>query len=222
VDVPGYRWQRRRARERLLAGALNYARRDWPVCLGAQPIREGPRACSCDRMGCPAPGAHPLSAAWRVDASTQGGQLRRWWADAPEANIVLPTGRAFDVLDVPADAGARALEKLNRSDQRVGPVAVCGDQRYYFFVTTRVSPGDEDEWWSSPFDCSPETLPHVPGLRWHSRDSYVLAPPSLLSTGTQVSWANDPDRHPLPDPLELLEVLFDACVEATGHVSGLR
>ena len=47
--------------------AAQYASMGWPVCLGAHTYRgsraamEPGRACSCDRVGCPAPGAHPVS-----------------------------------------------------------------------------------------------------------------------------------------------------------------
>ncbi len=50
-----------------------------------------------------------------------------------------------------------------------------------FFVVTRGSPADEDEWWSCGLDCEPESV--TPGLRWHCRDSFVLAPPSVYGTG---------------------------------------
>ena len=58
----------------------------------------------------------------------------------------------------------------------VGPVAVLGQERMLFFVMTRGSPADEDEWWSCGLDSEPESV--VTGLRWHCRDSYVVAPPS--------------------------------------------
>ncbi len=78
-----------------------------------------------------------------------------------------------------------------------------------FFVTTRGSPADEDEWWSSGLDCEPESV--VAGLRWHCRDSYVLAPPSRDASGAAARWLRSPHEHPLPDALRLLEYLVDAC-----------
>ena len=59
---------RRRAVERMAVAAAEYAALGWPVCPGAYPPDrphhgEAPRACSCDRIGCPAPGAHPMSPA---------------------------------------------------------------------------------------------------------------------------------------------------------------
>ena len=49
------------------------------------------------------------------------------------------------------------------------------------------------------------------GLRWHCRDSYVLAPPSVYASGAAARWLRSPHEHPLPDALRLLEYLVDAC-----------
>jgi hypothetical protein len=50
-------------------------------------------------------------------------------------------------------------------------------------------------------------------LRWHCRDSYVLAPPSRYGTGQDVRWVRQPTGHPLPDAVRLLEFLVDAFEE---------
>ena len=76
-------------------------------------------------------------------------------------------------------------------------------------VATRGAPEDEDEWWSCHLDCSPETLADNPGMRWHCRDSYVVAPPSVLPLGREVTWVRPPDGASLPDPLRVLEFLAD-------------
>ncbi len=223
------RARRRRANERMLLAASRYAALGWPVCPGAQP-REGQprdraqpprvpqqrgsaRACSCDRIGCPAPGAHPLSLAWKLQASTDLAVVGHWWHERPQANILLVTGRSFDVLDVPVAAGLLALHQLERAKIAAGPVAISASERALFFVTTRAAQGDEDEWWSCHLDCEPEVLPEIAGLRWHCRDSYVVAPPSRLSSGMLARWLTEPGTQPLPDALRLLEVLADACEE---------
>ena len=171
------------------------------------------RACSCDRVGCPAPGAHPLSPAWELGGRADPEVGGRRWRARPGASILLVTGRAFDVLDVPARAGSIALAALERSGIRPGPVAIGDRARTLFFVASRAALAEEDEWWSCHLDCEPETVPAVTGLRWHCRDSYVLAPPSRLSGGTAARWLVRPDAAPLPDALRLLEFLADACEE---------
>lgn len=195
----------------MLSAVLDYAQRGWPADPGSHPTAEGPRACSCDRVGCPAPGAHPISPSWPLRATADEETLRGRWARHPDANVVLPTGRVFDVLDVPAAAGITALARMKRSGVTLGPVAAHGSERYLFFVTTRGAPVDEDEWWPCHLDAHPAGVPETRGLRWHCRDSYVIAPPSVLRSGDHVVWIRDPDGRPLPDPLALLAPLTEAC-----------
>jgi hypothetical protein len=193
-------------RELLLAAV----RAGFPVALAAHAA--GYR-CSCDRVGCPSPAQHPVSFAWQTQASTEPEQIDRWLTRYPEANFVTATGRAQDVLDVPASAGRLVLERLGPEPApgaAAGPVVAIGEDRYLFFTATRGTPVDEDEWWPCELDCHPETLTDHPGLRWHCRGSYVLLPPSALAGGVEVRWVRGPELA-LPDPLRLLDALTDAC-----------
>lgn len=218
LDVSARRRRRSSRRAARAAGEIGtaaavqeYAALGWPCFPGAHPAADGTRACSCDRIGCPSPAAHPWSQVWQRQATVDPDTLARWWEGQPEANVILPTGRVFDVFDVPAKAGRRALDRMAGEDVQAGPVAAVGDERYLFFVATRGAPEDEDEWWSSTLDCVPETVGDSPGMRWHCRDSYVVAPPSVLPSGRAVTWVNAPDGTPLPDPMRLLEILADFC-----------
>jgi hypothetical protein len=193
------------------AAAKEYAARGWSCCPGAHSMTDGTRACSCDRIGCPSPGAHPSSQVWQLQATVDADRLAQWWSVTPDANIILPTGRVFDVFDVPATAGRLALVRMERERVPVGPVAAIADERYLFFVATRGAPVDEDEWWSCHLDTVPESIAETPGMRWHCRDSYIVAPPSVLPLGREVTWVNPPSDLALPDPVRLLEILADAC-----------
>ena len=220
---------RRRGRRRLAAqrppalgaAARQYAAMGWPVCPGANPsggldgigMPDPGRACSCDRVGCPAPGAHPVSPTWQMQATVDSAIIGQWWETRPEANVILATGRVFDVLDVPAVAGATALARMAAAGVETGPVAVQGTGRMLFFVMTRGAPDDEDEWWSCGLDASPDLSTETGALRWHCRDSYVLAPPSRTGTGQDVRWVRQPAGRTLPDALRLLEYLVDDCEE---------
>ena len=226
VDVVRRR-SRRKAADRgdrsdpLGQAAVNYATLGWPVCVGAHLSTDGlrpGRACSCDRVGCPAPGAHPVSPTWQLQATVDTPTIQGWWAARPDASVILVTGRVFDVLDVPTEVGAAALAGITAAGIEPGPVAETGG-RMLFFVTTRGAPVDEDEWWSCRLDCEPENVTGLGTLRWHCRDSYVLAPPSAGGSGPDgpgglARWLCDPADHPLPDALRLLEFLVDACEEA--------
>jgi len=200
------------------AAALEYAAMGWPVCPGAHlrreidGKRETGRACSCDRVGCPAPGAHPVSPTWQMQATADIQTIENWWETRPEANVILVTGRVFDVLDVPASAGRKALARMTAAGVEPGPVS-AGPNRTQFYVATRGAPADEEEWWSCGLDASPDFSAETTALRWHTRDSYVLAPPSRLREGQDVRWVRQPEGRPLPDALRLLEYLVDSCEE---------
>src|ERR1022692_4368239 len=127
--APVLRRGRRRDAGRLAATAVEYAAMGWPVCGGAHPLGDGAdmstaalgdrgpgRASSCDRGGCPAPGAHPISAAWQIEATSDPVEAGRYWLERPDANVILATGRVFDVLDVPAAAGTVALGMMRRAE----------------------------------------------------------------------------------------------------------
>ncbi|NJP99650.1 bifunctional DNA primase/polymerase [Streptomyces zingiberis] len=195
-------------RENLLLAAVAAG---FPLAEAAFPEGYG---CSCDRIGCPTPGRHPVSFAWQTQATTDADRVRRLLRARPPANFVTATGIDHDVLDVPAEAGYQALERLEAEGVEVGPVAESGGggslARVLFFTATRGTPEDEDEWWPCELDCHPETMDEHPGLRWHCRGSYVLVPPAELPAGGTVRWLRGPER-PLPDPLTLLESLTDAC-----------
>ena len=220
VDV-GWRRSRRKATDRsdrsdpLGQAAINYATLGWPVCVGAHLSADAQltgRACSCDRVGCPAPGAHPVAATWQMQATVDTPTIQSWWAARPEAAVILVTGRVFDVLDIPAEAGTAALAAIEAAGITAGPVAATGG-RMLFFVTTRGAPVDEDEWWSCGLDSSPDMFTQTEALRWHCRDSYVVAPPSRYGTGQDVRWVREPAGRPLPDALRLLDFLVDVLEE---------
>jgi hypothetical protein len=203
--IPGTR--RKRQEPDLLAA---FVARGFAIVPAAAP--RGP-ACSCSRVGCPDPGAHPLSYGWQTEASADPAQLALWRARLPDTNFASPTGRTHDVLDVPAAAGRLALAALATVGQPVGPVALSpsGD-RHLFFTAPRPGAGDDlvsDEWWPCVLDAAPETG-EGPGLRWHTRGSYVLVPPARSLSGGPARWIHDLQAA-LPDPLRLLSALADAC-----------
>jgi Bifunctional DNA primase/polymerase, N-terminal len=185
-----------------------FVARGFPVVPAAAP--NSSHGCSCTRMGCPNPAAHPLSRGWRKEASADPAQLERWRSRIPEANYASPTGGTHDVLEVPATAGARALEALLTAKLPVGPVArTASGDRYLFFTTARPGEGDFDEWWSTDLDAQPDET-ETSGLRWHTRGSYVLIPPARSVGGGTARWVHDPEAE-LPDPLRVLGALADAC-----------
>jgi hypothetical protein len=183
---------RRRISNGLLRSALEYAERGIPVFPCHHPANHWPPGrwssldCSCQQLGCPHPGAHPLSPSWREEATVDPLRVERSWGRHPQANVGLVTGVVFDVLDVPGVAGALGIPQ---STTPAGPVARTGDGRHHFFV--------------APTGLGDTTAPGHDGLgprvrlHWHGRGGYVLAAPSRHPGGTTTRWLRGLDT-PLP------------------------
>ncbi|WP_447040237.1 bifunctional DNA primase/polymerase [Streptomyces sp. DSM 118878] len=103
----------------------------WDAVPGARAL-DG--ACSCGTPACAAPGAHPLGFAQEVPAGATLDEAAKAWAEFPGAAVLLPVGRAFDVLEVTECAGRRALARLERMGLPLGPVTVTPEGRAQFFV----------------------------------------------------------------------------------------
>lgn len=195
--------------ESLLETAVRYAvDRHWDVVPGVWlEAGDGVQWCSCGAPACAAPGAHPAHADWAAQATGSATVARRWWQERPKASILLPTGRAFDALDVPETAGFLALARMERMELALGPVTLSPDRRMRFFVLPGAAarlPG----------------LLHAIGWTPNSLDlltlgegAYVPAPPTRYGIGGAVQWARRPTpaNRWLPDAAELVSPLAYAC-----------
>ena len=141
---------------RLLAAALEYADRGWPVF-----------PCKLDKK--------PYTSHGFKEATTDSEQIETWWAQWPEASIGIPTGaQTFLVLDVdPRHGGHVSLAQL---EQRHGELPLTrlvqtggGGRQYYFQwpgVLIRNSAGELGA-----------------GLDVRGDGGYVIAPPSGHPSG---------------------------------------
>ncbi|MCM2392975.1 bifunctional DNA primase/polymerase [Streptomyces albipurpureus] len=155
----------------------------WAVVPGARAVSG---VCSCGEAGCTAPGAHPLSYAQEIPAGATLDEVTRAWSQVPEATLLLPVGRTFDILDVAAPAGRRALVRLERMGLPLGPVSATPDGRCQFFV----APGAARD--------LPELLYR---MGWDDADldlhclgpgDYITAAPSDRAGLGPVSWLRPP------------------------------
>ncbi|GDY77405.1 hypothetical protein SAV31267_068900 [Streptomyces avermitilis] len=155
----------------------------WDVVAGA---RAAAGACSCGRAECVRPGAHPLDFATPLPAGATLDEVTEAWAEVPGAAVLLPVGRAFDVIEVAEAAGRHALVRLERMGLPLGPVTATPDGRAHFFV----APGAAAE--------LPELLYRMAwddtslDLRALGPGTYITAPPSDLGGLGPVRWLRSP------------------------------
>jgi hypothetical protein len=185
----------------LLDAALGYAAWGIPVYPVHWPRpRSGGASlgCSC-RLGaaCDRPAKHPLVRHGIHDATTQPGQLERWWSRWPHANLGLATGIVFDALDVDGPAGVAALHKLARAVglRLPGPlVRTGGGGWHYWFAPTGLG------------NRPPRGLAYVD---WRGIGGAVLAPPSQHVSGRVYRWLVSLVAAPLPEVPAALRALLD-------------
>lgn len=144
----------------LLAAALWYAGQGMPV-FPCAPGRKRPAT------------RHGLH-----DATTDVEQIRNWWAEQPQANIGLPTGLRYDVIDVDGPAGYRSLAAL-KGDRRIPEVfrgrAFTPRGGMHIFIDA-TGAGNR--------------AGMVDGIDYRGKGGYVVAPPSLGETGRRWEWCN--------------------------------
>ncbi len=158
----------------LRRAAQRYAGHDWPVVPGA--YLAGDRF-TCG-TGCPTVGCHPAYQPWETSVSLESRLIGRVWALRPFA-VLLATGYAFDVLEVPAHIGT-ATTRMS------GPIALTPLGRWMFLVR----PGAE---------LHPE-LAAQHDVVLHGQGSWIPAPPTRTPDG-RVRWLVAPHecQWRLPD-----------------------
>jgi hypothetical protein len=193
----------------LLAAALEYIEdRHWEVVLGTSAQRsQAGWSCSCGSAQCAAIGAHAAQRDWQKRSSAQPSKAHEWWTAKPTASVLLPTGRAFDVLEVSEAAGCLGLARLERAGVNIGPVAALPTRRMYFFVlpnarTKMVKMLAALGWGRTRLD-----------LVCRGAGDYVVAPPSRIGALGHAQWVRRPSETNrwMPDVEELVAALAYAC-----------
>ncbi|MCW5250864.1 bifunctional DNA primase/polymerase [Streptomyces sp. SHP 1-2] len=180
----------------------------WDVCPGTWlEMNGGAWHCSCGDPGCAAPGAHPARADWAAEATGSATVARRMWRERPEASVLLPTGRSFDVIEVPETAGFLALARMERREPAPGPVVSAPDRRMRFLVLPGAAAKVPDL--VRGLGWAPATL----DLAVLGAGGYVAAPPTRWGAWGSVRWVCRPTaaNRWLPDAAELIAPLAYAC-----------
>jgi hypothetical protein len=156
----------------------------WDVVAGA---RAAAGACSCGRPDCRAPGAHPLDFAPEIPAGSTLDEVTEAWAEMPGAAVMLPVGRAFDVIEVAEPAGRLALARLERMGLPLGPVTATPEGRAHFFVAPGAAADLPELLYRLGWD-DPASL----DLRGLGHGTYITAPPSDRGGLGRVRWLRSP------------------------------
>lgn len=147
-----------RAPGRLAAAAHWYAQQGWAVF----PLKPGTKI--------------PATRNGFKDATTDPEQITAWWDATPQANVGLPTGAAFDVVDIDGNDGMASFDALEQA-------GAFADVPALGYVTTPRG------WhvYVPPSGRGNKTALR-PGLDYRGNGGYVVAPPSVVD-GKLYRWA---------------------------------
>lgn len=122
-------------------------------------------------------GKRPLTRHGFKDATTDTAVVQGWWAQWPDANLGLPTGTGFDVIDIDGRDGFASM--------------YCGDNPlvndFVIVAVSRTSrPGGRHLYIPPTGRGNGAGL--VPGVDYRGLGGYVVAPPSIGANGERYEW----------------------------------
>ncbi|HET6213626.1 MAG TPA: bifunctional DNA primase/polymerase [Micromonosporaceae bacterium] len=177
-----------------LPAALAYAGAGIPV-LPLHTAASG--RCSCHARRCDRAGKHPrwrpgLITAGLREASTDPALIRRWWAAWPAANVGLRTGTMVDVCDIDTAEGWHLVQRLLGPALHLFPRVRTGSGGTHLYVAATGLPSQ---------------VRLLAGVDWRGCGGYIVAPPSMHTSGTRYRWIRPLDAGLPGCPRVLLDVL---------------
>lgn len=155
-------------------------RSKFPAIPNTHAKTDPPCRAECGRQG------HGL-----YDATTDAAVIRDWWRQYPHANVGIRTGVAFDVVDLDGPRGIAAL--YNGAAPVVDTLEVLGIAR-----TPRAEPKDGRPGGGrhlfvpvTGLGCKTDLYP---GVDYRGQGGYVVAAPSVASSGVRYEWVIHPMR----------------------------
>ncbi len=166
----------------LIAAALDYVRRGWPVVMlhTATSTGNGNR-CSCGKPDCRSVGKHPRTPNGLKDALTTEDQVQTLWGVQPDSNVGILTGKesGIIVIDVdPRNGGETTLAALEAEHGSMPRT-----------IRARTGGGGEHILFKHPcveIRCGAGVL--GPGLDVKADGGYIVAVPSLHASGQRYEW----------------------------------
>lgn len=145
------------------------------------------------------PGAkRPLTPRGFHDASTDPADLCRWWADAPAANLAIPTGMRSGLLVIDLDVkhGADGFATLRALERDLDALPATS--------TVRTPSGGEHRYFRAPLEVAIRNSAGrlageaAPGFDVRGEGGYVLVPPSQVN-GADYVWTHRARAADLPE-----------------------
>ena len=163
----------------LVATALAYAARGWPVFPLHTPDAHG--HCSCRDADCDDVGKHPRTRHGFKDASTDPMVITGWWRTFPNANIGIRTGAESGLVVLDVDAAKGGKESLARLEATHGS--------FLSTLTVETGGGGLHLYLAHPGGRVRNSEGKLgAGLDVRGDGGFVVAPPSVHRSGQRYRW----------------------------------
>jgi hypothetical protein len=116
---------------------------------------------------------------WRDAATTDAAQVAAWWQRTPQANIGMPTGMRWDVIDVDGPRGYQSLGGIREAGKLpplLGRSVTPRGGMHLFIAPT----GDGN------------AASFRPDVDYRGIGGYVVLPPSVGENGNRYEWLETP------------------------------
>ena len=123
----------------------------------------------------------PLIKAWQKRATTDPKQIKAWWAQWPDANVAIATGRGLLVVDVDyRHGGAESLREMRKAGKVPEDPPIVE------------TPGPGCHLYLSVTKDLKNLVDVMPGVDLRGAGGYVIAPPSIHPNGLEYQWGVKP------------------------------
>lgn len=175
--------------------------------------------CSCGRPDCTSPGKHPRITGGLNAATKDLGQIKEWWNKWPNANIGIVTGLVSGILAVDVDCGhgkvsgedsLKAWEAFNGVLPLTWTSLTGGGGYHYIYKCKDVDIKNK--------------AGLLPGVDIRANGGYIVAPPSLHSSGKRYEWQpfSSPEEAGLVHLPDALNKLITEDKISSDHIFELR
>lgn len=197
------------ATDPLLASALDYAARGWPV-LRVWPVTSA-GGCQCPKRGqCKSPGKHPVGEAWQKNATTDTNQVHRLWDERPDYNVGVTLGPGSGIIDVECDSeeAEQELAKYLGDDPPVVPTFMGNRGKHRLFKYRDGLPAKAVVWIKAGAVSDDKAAGAIEvRIGNGGKGAQSVFPSSKHAKGTEYRWLVHPDET---EPGQLPESLVRA------------
>lgn len=174
----------------MLAEALSYARRGWPVFPCSTENKRPLIGKDRDPAGVEIEGTGGVK-----KATTDEATIRDWWGRWPHALIGVALGRKAGlwVVDLDHTKPPESIEDVEARLVAAIGVPPAGPR-------SRTQSGGYHLWFRMPPDEDVRnSAKRLQNIDWRAEGGYVIAPPSVMSSGARYEWLVSPDVAEFPD-----------------------